>query len=79
MSSMRRFFVGPESIVVDRVTVRGPDAHHIATVLRLRPGDRIVAFDGSPLERVVELDRVGNQEVVGRVLSTHPGLRPDSP
>lgn len=73
---MRRFFVAPESIAGDRLTVRGAQGRHLAVVLRLRPGDHILAVDGSGLERVVELERVTPEETTGRILDTHPGTQP---
>ena len=73
MSALRRFFVRPESVTGERVTVVGPQAHHMASVLRLRPGDRVLVLDGSSLERVIELDQVSNQEVTGRIIGTQAG------
>ncbi len=75
MSALRRFFVRPESVTGERVTVVGPQAHHMASVLRLRPGDRVLVLDGSSLERVIELDQVSNQEVTGRIIGTQAGTQ----
>lgn len=55
--------------------MRGPQAHHMAVVLRLQPGERCVFFDGSQVDRVVELQRVSPQEVTGRVIESRPGPR----
>jgi 16S rRNA (uracil1498-N3)-methyltransferase len=43
---MRRFFISPENIVDGRALLDKEDAHHLHTVLRLRPGDTIVVSDG---------------------------------
>ena len=41
----------------------GPTARHVASVLRLRSGDRIVLFDGSGREFPAQIVRVDRQEV----------------
>ena len=54
---MHRFFVPPETLRADHVTLTGPQARQIATVLRLRPGDEIaLVADGA--EAVVILEAV---------------------
>ena len=54
---MHRFFVAPEMLRADRVTLIGAQARQIATVLRLRPGDEIaLVADGA--EAVVALETV---------------------
>jgi 16S rRNA (uracil1498-N3)-methyltransferase len=54
---MHRFFVAPEMLRADRVTLTGAQARQIATVLRLRPGDQIaLVADGA--EAVVALEAV---------------------
>ncbi len=54
---MHRFFVAPEVLRADRVTLAGAQARQIATVLRLRAGDLVVLVaDGA--EAVVALEAV---------------------
>ena len=54
---MHRFFVAPEMLRADRVTLTGAQARQIATVLRLREGDEItLVADGA--EAVVALETV---------------------
>jgi 16S rRNA (uracil1498-N3)-methyltransferase len=54
---MHRFFVAPEALRSDRVTLTGPQARQIATVLRLRTGDEIaLVADGA--EAIVALETV---------------------
>ncbi|MGH2349599.1 MAG: RsmE family RNA methyltransferase [bacterium] len=71
---MHRFLVDPRAVVGKRVTVRGPDAHHLAAVLRLRPGDQFVALDGSGLEHTVRLTAVTETEAAGEILETREGV-----
>jgi len=54
---VHRFFVAPETLRADRVTLTGAQARQIATVLRLRAGDEIaLVADGA--EAVVALETV---------------------
>jgi 16S rRNA (uracil1498-N3)-methyltransferase len=63
---MHRFFVSAETLRSDRVTLAGPQARQIATVLRLRAGDEItLVADGA--EAVVSLESVRTTSVIGSV------------
>lgn len=64
---MHRFFVGPESFWQTGVTLTGPQAHQIANVLRMRPGDRCLVLDNTGWQYDVELVRVTPSQVVGDV------------
>ncbi|HUG06375.1 MAG TPA: RsmE family RNA methyltransferase [Candidatus Limnocylindria bacterium] len=54
---MHRFFVAPQTLRSDRVTLTGSQARQIATVLRLRAGDAIVLV-AEGAEAVVTLEAV---------------------
>jgi 16S rRNA (uracil1498-N3)-methyltransferase len=56
---MHRFFVSPNCISGDVVTLHGEVARQLARVLRLRPGDRIIVLDDSGWEYLVTLESVG--------------------
>jgi 16S rRNA (uracil1498-N3)-methyltransferase len=71
---MRRFFVDRHWIAGSQVTVRGPEAHHLAAVLRLRPGDQFIAFDGSGREHTVRLTAVTETEAAGEILESREGM-----
>jgi len=63
---MHRFFVTPETLRADRVTLSGAQARQIATVLRLRAGDEVaLVADGA--EAVVALEAVRPTSVTGVV------------
>jgi 16S rRNA (uracil1498-N3)-methyltransferase len=66
---MHRFFVSPDQLEDDKVTITGPAAHQIRNVLRLSPGAAIVVLDNSGWEREAEIVEVGQEQVAGRVLS----------
>lgn len=51
-----RFFVDTP-IQGPSVCLKGPEAHHLARVMRARAGDRVVLFDGSGSEFVAQVER----------------------
>lgn len=60
-------FVEPSQIAADRVVIEGDKGHHLARVLRTRPGERGVAVSGG-IEYEVEVVDVERGRVVGRVV-----------
>jgi 16S rRNA (uracil1498-N3)-methyltransferase len=65
---MHRFFVPPDWLEADRITIVGSLVHQMRNVLRLKPGDHIVVLDNSGWEREVEIARVGKEHVSGQVV-----------
>ncbi len=61
----RRFPVPRGSLERETILFGPEEAHHMARVLRLRPGARVVAFDGSS-EAEVDLLTVGDRAVTAR-------------
>jgi 16S rRNA (uracil1498-N3)-methyltransferase len=45
-------------------TIEGPEAHHLAAVRRLRPGDAVCLFNGDGREYPAEVREVGKRAVV---------------
>jgi len=64
-----RFFIPPEWLTGNAVAIAGPQAHQIARVLRMRPGDRLVVLDDSGWEFEVHLLAVQPELVRGEVVS----------
>ena len=64
---MHRFFVPPEWINDESVTLSGDVARQLARVLRSRPGDQIVVLDDSGWEYGVILASVTPDQVSGVV------------
>ena len=59
------------------VATFAPDqSRHIATVLRMRPGDRVVVFDGTGAEYIAELETVTPTRTAARIIETHRGVSP---
>jgi 16S rRNA (uracil1498-N3)-methyltransferase len=69
---MRRFFVAPECINGDTVTLSGDVSYRLSRVLRSRRGDRIIVLDGSVSECHVTLESVRPEEVVGVITRRVP-------
>jgi 16S rRNA (uracil1498-N3)-methyltransferase len=65
---MHRFFVPPDWLEEDGVTIVGSLVHQIRNVLRLGPGDHVVVLDNSGWEQEVEIVRVGKEHVSGQVV-----------
>jgi len=65
---MHRFFVPPAWIQGDEVRISGPQAHQIADVLRMQPGDHILVLDNSGWEIETHLTAVDRHTVRGDVL-----------
>jgi 16S rRNA (uracil1498-N3)-methyltransferase len=64
--SARRLFVPPDRLRATPIIVDGDEHHHLARVLRARPGDAITLFDGAGVEviaRIVRIDRDRTQLV----------------
>jgi len=72
--SRRRLFVPPERMRATPIIVDGAEHHHIARVLRARPGDAITLFDGAGAEVQARIVRVGRAETE---LVAAAGARPD--
>jgi len=66
---MRRFYVDPLAITGDRALLSEAESRHIASVLRLQPGDPVELFDGSGSVYQGELQNVSRDQVSVRLLS----------
>lgn len=65
---MRRFAITPDGIQGDRVAFDRAESRHLSRVLRLRPGDTVVAVDGTGRDYTVRLETVGDAQVTGTLL-----------
>ncbi|HXG04237.1 MAG TPA: 16S rRNA (uracil(1498)-N(3))-methyltransferase [Candidatus Binatia bacterium] len=57
---MRRFTLAPDRIHGDRVTFDPEESRHMTRVLRLGPGDVVVAGDGAGRDYTVRLESLGD-------------------
>jgi 16S rRNA (uracil1498-N3)-methyltransferase len=61
-----RFYVNCE-LRPGPVVLQGPEAHHLATVCRLRPGDAVCLFNGDGRQYPAEVAEVGKRAVTLQV------------
>ena len=67
-NSLKRFVVPPKQIRGSTITLDDPqELHHLRAVLRLKPGDRLICFDGQGSEYLGTIDRQTSQQVVIRI------------
>ena len=66
---MTRFHVHTESAAGERVSFDADEAHHLARVLRLGPGDLVQAVDGHGHALTVRVTEVGARGALGLVVS----------
>jgi 16S rRNA (uracil1498-N3)-methyltransferase len=63
-----RYFV-ETPIDSDQARLVGAEAHHLAHVMRAKPGSEVTLFDGSGQEFLARVERVGRSEIELAVLS----------
>jgi 16S rRNA (uracil1498-N3)-methyltransferase len=74
---MRRFTLQPDRLSGGRVTFDAGESRHLGRVLRLQPGDTVVATDGAGRDYTVRLETVG-EAATGTVIAEAAGV-PESP
>jgi len=63
-----RFYINCP-LAVGHVLAQGPEAHHLATVCRLRPGDQVYLFNGDGHQYPARVSTVSRKEVVLEVVA----------
>jgi 16S rRNA (uracil1498-N3)-methyltransferase len=69
---MRRFFITPDQAASPSPTLTGQDAHHIRTVLRLKPGEQIELVDGTGMAYAAEIVTIAPDGVKVRIRRRQP-------
>ena len=57
-----RYFVEPP-VACQRIVLAGAEAHHLLHVMRSRPGEEVILFDGSGCQYHAIIARLGRNEV----------------
>ena len=70
---MRRFTLQPDQVAGGRVTFDAGESRHLTRVLRLRPGNTVVATDGAGRDYTVRLERLG-ETAIGTILAEAAGV-----
>lgn len=76
---MSRFFVPKDSVKRGVISVTGQEAHHIADVMRLKPKDKVVTFDGTGKEYIGVIKEAGKKSVVIEVIETREAAKARAP
>lgn len=69
---MQRYFISPEQVEGEKFSIKGEDVHHIRRVMRMRPGDLLVACDGEGTDYIGELIEGNGDAVTCRILRRKP-------
>jgi 16S rRNA (uracil1498-N3)-methyltransferase len=69
-----RFYVNLP-LALGPFTLDGPEAHHLAAVCRLRPGDEVRLFNGDGCEYPARVERVARREIALQVLGIEQPVR----
>ena len=75
---MKRFYLPGKVATQKEIAISGSDARHMVTVLRFKPGDRIVVFDGSGFDYDAEIMSISPEKVTASILRKYRS-RPESP
>ena len=67
---MRRFFLPDHLPTDERIVLTGPEARHIALVLRLQPGQSVELFNGRGTVSTAILDTVARDRVTAAITAT---------
>ncbi len=65
---MFHFFVSPENIAENSVTVTGDDVNHIKNVLRMKIGEKFVANDGNGASYCCAISEMNDERVVAEIV-----------
>lgn len=76
---IRRFYVEPDMLAADSISIDGPLARRIVTVLRAKPGDQIALFGGAGDDVIVRLTSVTPRRLEGVIERREPGPRSRGP
>jgi 16S rRNA (uracil1498-N3)-methyltransferase len=71
---VHRFYLSPNDWQPGGLTLTGAEAHHAHHVLRLRPGDRAVLFDGRGREATAEI--IGLDSAAVHLRARHESVTP---
>ncbi len=67
---MHRFYVAPNQIQAESVTIMGTDVNHIKNVLRMKQGDEIVICNGQGKDCYCIINKVSEADITAKIIST---------
>ena len=66
---MYHFFISPEQVREQTVTIEGHDVRHIRNVLRMRPGEELLLSDGAGNDYTCTIEELSDQQVLCQIRS----------
>ena len=72
--NMPRFFVTPDAVADDRISILGSDAQHISRVLRMRVGDDLTVCDTAGVDYACSIADISPECVTLSILSSSPTI-----
>lgn len=66
---MYRFYIRPEQVSCGEVVISGMDVNHIRNVLRMKPGEKIIACDGQGMDYICEIMILDKEKIIAREMS----------
>lgn len=66
---MHRFYVKPDQIKDNRITITGTDVNHIRNVLRMKQGDEIIICNGQGKDCYCIINEVSEKEIIAVIKS----------
>ncbi|MGO4971116.1 16S rRNA (uracil(1498)-N(3))-methyltransferase [[Clostridium] aminophilum] len=65
---MYHFFVEPDQIEEEQITILGEDVNHIGNVLRMKPGEKVLISAEGEMDRLCGIEEIRREEVICRIL-----------
>ena len=66
---MNHFFIDPGLVTDDKVYIRGMDVKHIRNVLRMKPGEELLASDGEGHDYSCRICTINDDEIECKIIS----------
>ncbi len=64
---MHHFFVNPEAVTSQTITITGPDVNHIKNVLRIKFGEEVLLSDGQGQDFCCEIESLTEQKIIAKI------------
>jgi len=69
---MTRIFLPPDQLTSNTITITGDNARHLSLVLRIKPGESIIVFDGQGYRYECTVQNVHKKEIIAQLNKKEP-------
>ncbi len=69
---MTRIFLPPELLFAKQITITGDQARYLSLVLRVKPGDQLIIFDGSGFKYDCTILKSHKKEIIAEKINKEP-------